>query len=194
LSDGDRAVEYKRRLFVGIALDEAARAGCAAAAGLLRATGYAAAYEDPAKFHVTLAFLGNVDAPRCDTAVEALGQTVTDRGAFVVTLDKLGAFPHERKPRVVYAGAREQGSRFRALAHAVAQAYRKCGFEFADDPIAHVTLARVKGSPRALPMLEIAPISLRCARVCLFESIFDKEKNTSRYEVFAQERLAVSGA
>ena len=45
---------------MGFALDETAREACAQAARRLRATGFAAGYEEPAKFHVTLAFLGNV--------------------------------------------------------------------------------------------------------------------------------------
>jgi 2'-5' RNA ligase len=139
---------------------------------------------------VTLAFLGNVDRPRWSEVVAALPEAAAQCFPFCISLDKLGAFPHERKPRVVYAGAREQGAGFRALANAVRKAYRQRGFEFADDSVAHVTLARVKQPLRPLPLVEIAAIQLRCTSLSLFESIFDKEKNTSRYEVFVEERFA----
>ncbi len=178
-----------RRFFVGIALDETARAACADAARRLLATGFAARYEDPAKFHVTLAFLGNVDAVRSDEIVAAVRQAAAQPTPFAVDLNKLGAFPHERKPRVIYAGAREQGADFRRLASGVREALRGCGFDFTNDAVAHVTLARVKEPIRPLPLVEIAPIPLRCDGLSLFESIFDKEKNTSRYEVFFRERL-----
>ncbi len=178
-----------RRFFVGIELDEAARDACAEAARLLLATGFAARYEDPAKFHLTLAFLGNVDAARSGEIVAAVRQAAAQLAPFAINLDKLGAFPHERKPRVIYAGAREQGADFRRLAQGVREVLQNCGFDFANDSVAHVTLARVKEPTRPLPLVEIAPIPLRCDGLSLFESIFDKEKNTSRYEAFFREKL-----
>ena len=115
--------------------------------------------------------------------------------AFSIVLDKLGAFPHERKPRVVYAGARDQGADFRFLAGTVRSAYARRGFAFGNDAVAHVTVARAKEPPRPLPLVEIAPIFLRCETLSLFESIFDKQKSTSRYEVLFEENLgAVSEA
>src|SRR5271156_443145 len=94
----------QRRLFVGIALDDATRAACADAAARLRACDFAARYEDPAKLHVTLAFLGNVEATRVDEIENAARAAAGGCTHFEITLDKLGAFPHERKPRVVYVG------------------------------------------------------------------------------------------
>jgi RNA 2',3'-cyclic 3'-phosphodiesterase len=174
-----------RRLFVGIELDPMARAGCAAAAEQLRRTGFAARFEDPGKLHVTLAFLGNVTASDYDAITAALASAAASYAPFVVTLDKLGAFPHERKPRVVYVGAREQGRAFRSLANSVRAAYLALGFTFKDDAVAHVTIARVKEARRPLPSLELAPIRVGISSVTLFESIFDAEKNTSRYETSA---------
>jgi RNA 2',3'-cyclic 3'-phosphodiesterase len=174
-----------RRLFVGIELDRTARAGCAAAAEELRRTGFAARYEESGKLHVTLAFLGNVAAADCHAVPAALASAIRGCVPFVVMLDKLGAFPHERKPRVVYVGAREQGRPFRSLANSVRAAYRALGFTFKDDAVAHVTIARVKEAHRPLPSLELAPIRIGIERVTLFESIFDAEKNTSRYETRA---------
>jgi 2'-5' RNA ligase len=191
----ERRESVTRRLFAGIALDDGAREGCAAASARLRATGIAASFEDPDKFHLTLAFLGNVADERCSEIVAALRQAAIAHASFGIVLDRLGAFPHERKPRIVYAGARRQDAKFRVLAAAVRDAYRRCGFEFSDDAIAHVTLARTKDALRTLPLVEIAPVAVACTNLTLFESTFDKEKNTSHYEVFFEEPLRrVSGA
>jgi RNA 2',3'-cyclic 3'-phosphodiesterase len=179
-----------RRLFVGIELDQTARAGCAAAAEQLRGTGFAARYEDSGKLHVTLAFLGNVAASEYDAIAAALAGATTVGAPFVVTLDKLGAFPHERKPRVVYIGAREQGLAFRSLVQSVRAAYFGLGFTFKEDAVAHVTIARVKETRRPLPTLELAPVRVGIDRVTLFESIFDAEKSTSRYETRASVPLS----
>jgi RNA 2',3'-cyclic 3'-phosphodiesterase len=178
-----------RRLFAGIALDDASRANCAAASEQLRKTSFAAKYEATDKLHVTLAFLGNVAAFRYDAVVAALAASVTDRASFRLALDKLGAFPHERKPRVVYIGAREQGREFRSLAESIRGAYASLGFTFKDDSVAHVTIARVKGTERPLPVLEFTPISVLIERVTLFESLFDKTRETTRYEMVASAPL-----
>lgn len=179
-----------RRLFAGIALDDAARTACAATADRLRQTGFAARYEDSAKLHVTLAFLGNVEAQRaCATALalrEAAGSAPFD-----LIFDRLGAFPHERKPRVVFIGARDRGAAFRTLARAVRDAFARLGYAFDDDAVAHVTVARVKDPRRSLPLVEVAPIVIEVRALTLFESHFDKAKNTSRYDVFSS--VALSG-
>ena len=177
------------RLFVGITLSEPARTACAQAAQRLRAAGFDAKYEDPTKLHVTLAFLGNVDRSRCDEIAAAMQRGSEPCSAFELSLDKLGAFPHERRPRVVYVGSRRQGVAFRTLAAAVRDAYRSLGFAFDDDAVAHVTIARVKRGRRPLPSIEVGPATLAVANVALFESTFEPGKNTSRYEVVARHAL-----
>jgi 2'-5' RNA ligase len=179
----DEPAPRKRRLFAGIALDERARAACAAVSEELRKTDFAAKYEAPEKLHVTLAFLGFVEPSRYDEIVSKLASCATRSRPFSVTLDKLGAFPHERRPRVVYVGAREQGIQFRALASTVREAYADLGFDFKNDAVAHVTIARAKESKRPLPSIEFAPIPLEIGTLALFESLPDPARKTSRYEV-----------
>lgn len=188
----DERPPRKRRLFVGITLDEKPRAACAAVAEQVRKTGLAAKYEAPEKLHVTLAFLGFVEPWRLEQICAALETSAERSKPFRLTLEKLAAFPHERRPRVVYIGAREQGSPFRALAENVRDAYVALGFEFNDDPVAHVTIARVKDSKRPLPMVEFAPISVDVDELALFESLPDPAKKTSRYEIIATARFPVS--
>jgi RNA 2',3'-cyclic 3'-phosphodiesterase len=183
------AAARKRRLFVGIELDANARARAAAVCAELQRTAFAAKYETPEKLHVTLAFLGFVEPSRFAEISAQLHATAQRSHPFAVTLDKLGAFPHERKPRVVFIGARVQGSQFRRLAANVRDAYAALGFEFDKDPVAHVTIARVKESKRPLPLLELEPIPLRIARLTLFESLPDPARRTSRYDVAATAML-----
>jgi RNA 2',3'-cyclic 3'-phosphodiesterase len=178
-----------RRLFVGIVLDDAARAACEAAIDSLRRTGFAAKFEERDKLHVTLAFLGNVEDSRYDEIVGAMRLTAARCASFTVTLDKVGAFPHDRKPRVIYVGAREQGTAFRNLCATLRRAYADLGFFFKDDAVAHVTIARVKDTRRPLPLIEIGPTRLHVTALTLFESIFDQSKNTSRYIVSATSAL-----
>jgi 2'-5' RNA ligase len=182
--------EKKRRLFVGIQLDDTSRAACARVSEGLQRTGFAARYEAAEKFHVTLAFLGNVGADQFDAVAAALDGVAAQTAPFALTLDKVGAFPHERRPRVAYIGAREQGAPFRALARSVRSACDALGFQFEDDSVAHVTIARVKEPRAPLRSIEFAPIDFEVGSLSLFESVFDPEANTSRYEITRVARLS----
>jgi 2'-5' RNA ligase len=177
------------RLFTGIALDAATRAACAGAIDELRRTGFAAKYEELDKLHVTLAFLGNLDRERYDNVVRVMEQSAAATVPFSVVLDKIGAFPHERKPRIVYAGARNQGREFRMLCARLRGGYAELGFTFKDDAVAHVTIARVKDPRSPLPLFEMPPQVLPVEALTLFESLHDKEKNTSRYVISATSEL-----
>jgi RNA 2',3'-cyclic 3'-phosphodiesterase len=184
--------EKKRRLFAGIRLDDATREACADISAQLQQTGFDARYEAAEKLHVTLAFLGNVAQSQYEAIVAALETAAAGQAPLALTLDKLGAFPHERRPRIVYIGAREAGAAFRALAKSVRQAYAELGFVFERDPVAHVTIVRAKEPRRPLPSIEFAPIVLRANALALFESIFDGKAKTTRYEVRKEVALVVN--
>lgn len=179
-----------KRLFAGIELDDAARRACANAIEQLRRTGFAAKFEDIGKLHVTLAFLGNVDERNYDAVTAAMNESASATPPFSIVLDRLGAFPHERKPRIVYVGTRDRGAAYRSLSARLRDAYGRLGFSFTDDAVAHVTIARVKNPRRPLPLVEPSPAILQVETLTLFESIFDKERNTSRYVVSATSRLS----
>ncbi len=172
------------KLFAGIDLHAGARASCAAIAQRLRDSGFDARFETPEKLHITLAFLGWVDPEQIETIRNALARAAHDAAAFQLTLDRIGAFPHELRPRVVWVGAREQGAAFRDLARTVRKAYEDLGFQFDKNAVAHVTIARVKGGQAHLPMLDLKPMKLTVRELTLFESI--PAGRTTRYEVRAR--------
>lgn len=176
------------RLFAGIELDQVTRDACVRIQDRLRAANLDARYEPAEKLHVTLAFLGRVDPPQLHDAEKILDDVAGDHDPFELTLDKLGAFPHERRPPVIWIGSRAQGAPFRTLATDLRERYAVLGFNFEDDVVAHITIARVKGgSARALPMLDVAAMHLRVNALALFESLPDKQ--STRYVVRHTVRL-----
>lgn len=177
------------RLFVGIAPDDTVRERCARASEELRRTGFDARYEAPEKYHITLAFLGNVAPAQLEPVKSAL-RSLSDIPAFQIVLDRLGGFPHERRPRVVFIGARDQGRAFGTLAKRTRDAYASLGFPLEKDSVAHVTIARVKAPQRSLPLIEPEPISVEITALSLFASLPDPEHNTSRYEIASDVVLA----
>ncbi|HZT12143.1 MAG TPA: RNA 2',3'-cyclic phosphodiesterase [Candidatus Baltobacteraceae bacterium] len=178
---------YRPKLFAGIELDAQTRLHCAAVSRRLEAQGVRARFEPPEKLHITLAYLGWVDPERVE-AISAAMRSVAQRApAFTLRLDRVGAFPHERKPRVVFVGALEQGAAFRDVANSLRGAYAEIGFTFEKAAVAHVTIARVKGPHPPVPPLDLEPIRLRVEELALFESL--RDGRTTRYEVRERSRL-----
>jgi RNA 2',3'-cyclic 3'-phosphodiesterase len=176
--------ENHGRFFAGVELDRQTRGACADVSSRIKATGFSATFEAPEKLHITLAFLGNVGVERIGEIGDALRNAASAISSFDLTLDRIGAFPHERNPRVVYIGARQQGAAFRNAAETIRAAFATMDFAFPEDAVAHVTIARVKGgADRPVPAVEVAPIPVAVTEVVLFESIFDPRVRTSRYEI-----------
>jgi 2'-5' RNA ligase len=179
------------KLFTGIDLTPTVRAKCSDVTERLRGSGLDARFEAPEKLHITLAFLGWVEPEAVEPVRNALARTAEATAPFDLTLDKLGAFPHERKPRVIWIGASVQGAAFRDLSRTLRAAYEALGFHFEKETIAHITLARVKGGDAHLPMLEIKPVKLSVRELTLFESI--PAERTTRYEARARYPLNPRG-
>lgn len=170
------------RLFAGIELDEPTRAMCVDVQSRLQRAAFDAKYDAPEKLHVTLAFLGNVREEQFAGVEEVLETTAALASPFELTLDRVGAFPNERRPRIAFVGSHDQGASFRSLAYGLRDRYHTLGFDFKDDAVAHVTVARVKGgSPRALPMLDVALHVMVVNEIVLFESL--PAGGTTRYLV-----------
>jgi 2'-5' RNA ligase len=176
------AASVRLRLFAGIELDEGVRNRCSAIQQRLIRAGLEAKYESTEKLHVTLAFLGNVERDRVESVERVLYEAALATPRLVLRLDRISAFPNERRPRIVWIGSRVQHPGFRMLSRKLRNAYQELGFTFENDTVAHVTLARIKGGGRhPVPMLDVDPIEVRVDEIALFESLQDE--TTTRYVV-----------
>ena len=72
---------------------------------------------------------------------------------------------------------------FACLATETCKRYASLGFSLDKDPVAHVTVGRVKAPQCPLPLIEIAPILIEITALSLFASLPDPANNTSRYEI-----------
>lgn len=95
--------------------------------------------------HLTLRFLGEIK-PELVRRIEQACRNIADElDSFVVPIDRVGAFPSLARPRVVWAGGPATGH-FLRLAEAVNRELSPVGFPAErNDPIPHITLARIKG-------------------------------------------------
>lgn len=100
---------------------------------------------DPENYHITLRFIGDIDARLADEIVAALDRV--DRRRFTVQLKGVGAFG-SKKPHSIYAGV-EASPALDELQGEIDRILRRLGL--APDPrkfVPHVTLARLR-QPKA---------------------------------------------
>lgn len=173
--------ERKPKVFAGIGLGSDIQTRVHAFARQLEESGFAARYEPPEKYHLTLAFLGWIDPSLLAPIQTQLRAAAVRCEPFSLTIDRFGAFPDERRPRVVWAGCGTHSQAFEELCAMTRGALGALGFTFKDEGVAHVTLARVKDPKAPLPALHVPdPIEIQVGALTLFESV--PEKQTTRYE------------
>ena len=105
----------------------------------------------PENVHLTLKFLGDVAETDLEPVKEALEPLCGEREPFEATTSGFGAFPSERRARVLWAGVGGGSEELAALARDVDAALQPLGFAREDRPyVPHITLGRARGRPAPL--------------------------------------------
>lgn len=164
------------RAFIAIDLSEEARAVLADVSETLaaRVPQGAVKWVPPQNMHLTLRFLGNTPVAKLDALYAALDRTVAGHEPFSLRLDKVGCFPNERRPRVVWVGVQGDTDKAEALRRDIDEMLAPMGWEPEGRPFrAHLTLGRVKdrGAELDLPWGQrVAPATSTVDAVRFFES------------------------
>jgi RNA 2',3'-cyclic 3'-phosphodiesterase len=132
------------RLFVALEIPAAIRAALADVASRLRAhAGRGVRWTDPAGIHLTLKFIGEVEASRLEPIQSALAG-VHSPGTVEAAFRGLGWFPNPRRPRVLWAGV-QASEGMPALVREIEGALEPLGIaREAREFQPHLTLARIK--------------------------------------------------
>jgi 2'-5' RNA ligase len=158
------------RLFVAIEIPEDVRAAVEAAVALVHEEHPRARWVPRANQHVTLKFLGATWPRLVDWVTEAIEGVADAAAPFETRVEGVGAFPNDRRARVLWAGLDDERGRMAALAGSLDEAARR---EFAPEKRAftpHLTLARFD-PPVALGALPAASSgAFPVERVVLFRS------------------------
>ncbi len=127
------------RLFVGLELPTATRQ----ALGLLRGGVDGARWQTDAQYHLTLRFIGEVEARRAGEIADALGSIRFT--PFALDIEGLGIFGKVRKPRALWVGVRDPAP-LKHLHEKIDQALVRVGIAPEERKYRpHVTLARFRG-------------------------------------------------
>jgi 2'-5' RNA ligase len=146
-------------------------------------------WTDADSWHLTLAFLGSVDADRIAELSATLREVVAAHPPMRLATGGLGAFPSPGRARVAWYGVADPDRRLAALARDVRRALGVEGSEFR----AHVTLARARREPvvaRGLVAREAPSGTLVVDHVDLMRSHLGR--GPARYERLSTAALGVT--
>jgi 2'-5' RNA ligase len=143
------------RTFIGVALDTFTHDRLVGLQERLAEAGVPVKWVEPDNLHLTLLFLGEVDAREVPAVCKAVEQVCRGVAPFALTLAGAGAFPTPRRPRTLIVHVTEGMEAMRALHDALEAPLLKLGCyrreERAYTP--HLTLGRVKGQAAAEPLV-----------------------------------------
>jgi len=137
----------KLRLFVAIAVPEDVKARLAELQRELRERlgRPLISWTRPENFHLTLRFLGDVASNRVEELTRALATAAAPHAPLKLAVTGLGSFPNARRPRVLWAGIRDEADALAELAHCVVEATNSFSSQPAEERFAgHLTLARIR--------------------------------------------------
>ncbi len=97
--------------------------------------------------HLTLKFLGDVQAERMDAVFEAVQKAAAGSTAFDAALGETGCFPNAKRPSVLWIGVRQGATELFRLAESVESALEPLGFAREKRLfLGHLTLGRVRSA------------------------------------------------
>lgn len=155
------------RLFIAAELPEAVLEALAETSGLLRGC-IRGRYVSSDSFHITLAFLGDVEGSRVDTVIDALDRGCAGFAPFDISLGDLGSFG-KRSKATLWQGLQDAGD-LPAIAQSVRASLNTAGIAFDGKAFrAHITLMRAADLREgALPTPALAQGTVE--RITLFRS------------------------
>ena len=133
------------RCFIAIELPEEVKAGLTRLQAKLKASQLRVKWVDPYGIHLTLKFLGNVDADRISQITGAMEEAAQGVPPFHLEIKGLGVFPNLRRVQVAWVGVSGEVDKLVQLQQRLES--NLAGLGFAPEPRAftpHLTLARVR--------------------------------------------------
>ena len=114
------------------------------------------------RIHLTLKFLGDVTEDELDRSRQALEHLSGRHEPFEVSTSGFGAFPSDRRARVLWAGIEAGAGLLRSVAKDVEELLGPAGFGREDRPyIPHLTLGRSRARQAKLAHPDTPPPELR---------------------------------
>jgi 2'-5' RNA ligase len=134
------------RCFIAIGLPDQVKAGLKELQAQLKSGGQTQVkWVDPYSIHLTLKFLGGVDAAKITPITAAMEEAVRGVAPFSLKVEGVGAFPNLRRVQVVWVGVGGEVDRLAHLQQRLESSLAQLGFAPENRRFTpHLTLARVR--------------------------------------------------
>ena len=131
------------RLFIAIDLPPDVKQLLGDVQGALQRHTHTVRWADPDGTHLTLKFLGAVEAEAVERIVGGLAAVAARHQPFVLQTDRLGVFPNQQRPRIVWLGLRGDVAALEQVQQDVERTIAPLGFPTEARPFRpHLTLGR----------------------------------------------------
>jgi 2'-5' RNA ligase len=138
----------------------------------------------PENIHLTLKFLGNIEASRIDRVGKALKIAANGIPSFEVTVSGAGCFPSARSPRVLWVGSSNTPEPLQRLYSNIEDELSRVGFDREKRKFSpHLTIGRVRTPHNSARVAE-----------SLIAAGFESEPFTAREVILMRSDLNPSGS
>jgi RNA 2',3'-cyclic 3'-phosphodiesterase len=171
--------ETKIRTFIAIELPEKVKHFLGEVSDKLKRFGEDIGWVKPSAMHLTLKFLGYVDAELLPRIQHEAGSVFAKQQVVEISAHGVGAFPNLFRPRVIWVGCADKENRLPPLVSRLENALEPLGFEKEKRPFSpHLTLGRVRSKVRNKGLFDaikeredLAGPSFVASHAILFQSI-----------------------
>lgn len=133
------------RTFIAVDLGKTIRDRIITLQETLAKTGAEIKWVEPENLHITLLFLGEVDARQVIDVCRMVQECATRQPPFSMSVETVGCFPNERRPRIVWVGVGEGTQELCSLHDAMEGPLQELGYRREERRYTpHITLGRVK--------------------------------------------------
>jgi len=143
------------RCFIAILISPAARQGLLAVQNHFKKAGADVKWVKEPNIHITLRFLGDRPPKKVKAVTDFLHKSFSSHEAFEIEIDRLGVFPSERFPKVLWAGVGQNSDRIAQIAGRLEEELNRLGSpKERQEFIPHVTLGRVQSAKNVKPLMQ----------------------------------------
>jgi len=134
-----------KRLFFAIDLPQSTIASAERLMETFRISPAAVGWVRAVNLHITLKFLGDVPESNISALCDAVREPVSGVVGFRLTIEGMGMFPNQNRPRVVWFGTGGDTASLSTLESLVTKNIQPLGYPADERPFtAHITIGRVK--------------------------------------------------
>lgn len=161
------------RTFIAVGIDKAIRSRAVSLQQKLAETESQVRWVEPENMHVTLLFLGEVDARTVPAVCQVVAQTAQQHAPFEMSIEQAGCFPNPRRPRTLWVGVGAGTQKLVALHDALEPPLLDLGCYRREERqyTPHLTLGRVKGDANDADLAQalLRNANWRCGSVTVQE-------------------------